>query len=87
MYAIRSYYASIGWTKRPEPISAEDQEDIAAMADLVSGISPTAEFQFTSRYGDKSGVTRIMSVSVITSYSIHYTKLYEPAVRGPDQRH
>ncbi len=57
------YLSSIGWTKRPEPISAEDQEDIAAMADLVSGISPTAEFQFTSRYGDKSGVTRIMSVS------------------------
>lgn len=57
------YLSSIGWTKREEPITQEDQEDIAAMTDLVTGISPTAEFQFTSRFGSASSVTRIMSVS------------------------
>lgn len=57
------YLSSTGWTTRPEPITAEDTEAISALAELIVGVSPVADFKFTSRYAAKSSVTKILCVS------------------------
>ncbi len=57
------YLASIGWTKSPEPITEEDREAIMGLKDLVARSSPSADFQFTTRYGAHSSVTRVLAVS------------------------
>ncbi len=57
------YLASIGWTKSPEPITEEDRDAIMGLKDLVARSSPSADFQFTARYGARSSVTRILAVS------------------------
>ena len=57
------YLSSIGWTTRPEAFSAEDREKIAGMTDLVSGVSPYANFNFTTSFGRTSSMTKIVCVS------------------------
>jgi len=58
-----NYLASIGWTSRPEAFSVQDREEIAGMTDLVSGVSPYANFNFTTSFGRTSSMTKIVCVS------------------------
>jgi putative ABC transport system permease protein len=57
------YLSSIGWTKNPESMTEADIESIAAMTDLVSGISPVSQLKLTTSYSGKSSVTNVMCVS------------------------
>ena len=76
MYAIRSYYDA----------AVTDSEALAAFHQLtrVEGIMPALESSHALAYATRLAATmdkdRIIIVNlsgVITSYSIHYTKLYE----------
>ena len=76
MYAIRSYY---DWLYPPY----QSREIVKAL--MVSGVDVTY-CEIDSRYGhdafllDEGEMSKIITnfLGVITSYSIHYTKLYEP---------
>ncbi len=57
------YLASIGWAKRPEPITEEDREAIMGLSGLVARSTPMQDFQFRVRNGARGGVTRILAVS------------------------
>ena len=63
---IRPNFGSLyayGQTMRPETITMEDMEEFRSLTDLISGVSPIEEFQFTIRNGGRSRVARLMCVS------------------------
>ncbi len=57
------YLSSTGWVKNAEPITDEDREDIASLTELITGVSPCSEFQFTASFGRTSSVARLVCVS------------------------
>ena len=82
MYAIRSYYDAADTMHRPPPIrepmppqeQAKGRESIMNLAVLLCGSTPTARIR-----GSMVTIPMAQAAAscVITSYSIHYTKLYE----------
>ena len=71
MYAIRSYYVDFDSSGRRE-MKIENLSGFSTISSLVSPSSSAFRARKTS--------TLCTSSAVITSYSIHYTKLYESAV-------
>ena len=75
MYAIRSYYAMVfdrvSWAARPTAMPATPNPAMAA---------PTFTPNCEKDRGCPRGIATtdaVLEAHVITSYSIHYTKLYE----------
>ena len=77
MYAIRSYYALFNkdLTEFVESYDGRMQEPVRLPAKVPLLLLQGAE-------GIAVGMaTKIMPHNVITSYSIHYTKLYDPPIK------
>ena len=63
IYANWRYLSSTGWKTRPELVTPEDREQIAAMTTIVAGVSPFSEFRFTARARGSKSLARIVCVS------------------------
>ena len=91
MYAIRSYYdwfllVSGYRTYRFLPVYSElfyPRFDKPTPGDVQALMHRMAEARFNGRYDPQSGIVRLDTPSVITSYSIHYTKLYDTPPAAP----
>ena len=84
MYAIRSYYVSVQFMEMGIPVClALNMMDVAQKrgieidVDRLSEILSIPVVPMVARTG--KGKKELLAQVVITSYSIHYTKLYEPA--------
>ena len=72
MYAIRSYYAALYYADRASENEATAQAAATrANVTLETAVANESEFNYFLR----------MNIPVITSYSIHYTKLYDLPMR------
>ena len=69
MYAIRSYYAKEMGVK---VVISTDAHSPRALANMRYGVDQARRGWLT-----REDVLNTRSLGVITSYSIHYTKLYE----------
>ena len=98
MYAIRSYYALRAWPDRQSYVEWSVNEKVAYEEALASswcglrsivtmkhvGLNVAADPLMTSAYTGEKGGFVVLSADdpVITSYSIHYTKLYDGRTAG-----
>ena len=83
MYAIRSYYA-YGNIYVAQVNSRANQKQVAQAlkeAEEYDGPSLVIAYSPCIAHGIQGGLMKSVDQGVITSYSIHYTKLYER--RGP----
>ena len=85
MYAIRSYYASVleafRDTHPDHELNREATKQIAFVRREEGNLSRAAEeYERVARESDDPELRR-EAMLVITSYSIHYTKLYEDLAR------
>ena len=95
MYAIRSYYGVYGMGERPiveiarRLAAGEDAtalRDMRGVAYLLGKKEALPDHRFDANCPGTGGIGRddffegVGVDAVITSYSIHYTKLYEPPI-------
>ena len=91
MYAIRSYYATYS-SQIPVYLPGEILLDMAEAYARSNQLTNAVEYlnDVLTKTDDVYGLnaamddqtTYLSSLSVITSYSIHYTKLYESSLKG-----
>ena len=85
MYAIRSYYdirtEVVNETNRPQKATlvqrvVDADGDVVLKLTQTAVIAPNMRYRFCQTGGIEDDV-KFWDLDVITSYSIHYTKLYE----------
>ena len=90
MYAIRSYYANLHQRTSPLVVEIQDSATYRLDLGLVSGtensggrlsLRPAHSLTIRAATGQRPVIRLVRPLRfrpVITSYSIHYTKLYDP---------